>query len=103
MVYPNIFLEAIGLVGGVGIDVIFGILPGVLLIKYGRGNFRFFGYVIVICFSVVLAYELAQELGLLHIQPGCGILECQSRTKPFRINLFLSYLISGVSKFAEYG
>ncbi|MBT3257927.1 MAG: tryptophan/tyrosine permease [Deltaproteobacteria bacterium] len=69
LVYPNVFLDAIGLVGGVGIDLIFGILPGWLLIKYGRGKVRVLGYVIVACFSVVLIYELGQELGLLHIRP----------------------------------
>jgi len=56
-------------VGGVGIDLIFGVLPGMLLIKYGAGKVRFFGYVIVICFSIVLMYELGQELGMLHIHP----------------------------------
>ena len=69
LVYPDIFLDAIGFVGGVGIDLIFGVLPGMLLIKYGAGKVRFFGYVIVICFSIVLMYELGQELGMLHIHP----------------------------------
>ncbi|MCP4576060.1 MAG: tryptophan/tyrosine permease [Deltaproteobacteria bacterium] len=69
LVYPDVFLDAIGLVGGVGIDLIFGILPGGLLIKYGRGKVRVFGYVIVVCFSAVLMYELGQEFGLLHIHP----------------------------------
>ena len=69
LVYPDVFLDAIGLVGGVGIDLIFGILPGGLLIKYGRGKVRVFGYVIVACFCVVLMYELGQEFGLLHIHP----------------------------------
>ena len=69
LVYPDLFLDAIGFVGGVGIDLIFGVLPGMLLIKYGAGKIRFFGYVIVICFSIVLVYELGQELGLLHIHP----------------------------------
>ena len=69
LVYPDVFLDAIGLVGGVGIDLIFGILPGTLLIKYGRGKVRAYGYVIIICFSVVLMYELGQEFDLLHIHP----------------------------------
>ena len=69
LVYPDVFLDAIGFVGGVGIDLIFGVLPGMLLIKYGTGKIRFFGYVIVFCFSIVLMYELGQELGVLHIHP----------------------------------
>jgi len=69
LVYPDIFLDAIGFVGGVGIDLIFGILPGALLVKYGRGKVRTYGYIIIVCFSVVLMYELGQELGLFHINP----------------------------------
>jgi tyrosine-specific transport protein len=69
LVYPDVFLDAIGLVGGVGIDVIFGILPGALLIKYGTGKVRAIGVVIVLCFCVVLIYEMGQELGMLHIKP----------------------------------
>ncbi len=70
MVYPHLFLKAINTVGGVGIDLIFGILPGALLIKYNRGKKRAYGYFIVACFAVVLFYELGQELGLLHISPN---------------------------------
>ncbi len=62
-------LKAIELVGGVGIDIIFGILPGVLLIKYGRGTKRAFGCFIVACFTVVLFFELGQEFGFLAISP----------------------------------
>ena len=70
IIYPHLFLKAINVVGGVGIDLIFGILPGALLIKYNRGKKRAYGYFIVACFAVVLLYELGQELGLLHISPN---------------------------------
>ncbi|MCJ7683793.1 MAG: hypothetical protein MUO68_05815 [Desulfobacteraceae bacterium] len=69
IIYPDIFLKAIDLVGGIGIDLIFGILPGILLIKYCQGKKRAYGYFIVACFAVVLVYELGQEFGLLHIHP----------------------------------
>ena len=69
IIYPDLFLEAINVVGGVGIDLIFGILPGVLLIKYSQGKKRAYGYFIVVCFAIVLFYELGQESGLLHISP----------------------------------
>ena len=67
MIYPHLFLKAINAVGGVGIDLSFGILPGALLIKYSRGKKRAYGYFIVACFEGVLFYELDQELGLLLI------------------------------------
>jgi len=69
IIYPDVFLKAIDLVGGIGIDLIFGILPGILLIKYCQGKKRAYGYFIVACFAVVLIYELGQEFGMLHIHP----------------------------------
>lgn len=71
IVYPDIFLSALDVAGGVGINILFGILPGVLLIKYanGRAMHRWSGMVLVALFSIVLAIELGQEMGLLHISP----------------------------------
>ena len=42
VLFPNLFLQALNIVGGVGINTIFGILPGILLIKQGgpRPNAR---------------------------------------------------------------
>ena len=69
LAFPHIFLSAIGLVGGVGIDIIFGILPGVLLIKYKSGFLRYFGWFLVIVFAVVLIYELGAETHILNTHP----------------------------------
>lgn len=70
LVYPAIFLKALDVVGGVGIVVIFGILPGVLLAKQHRGKLRLAGIVLVAVFSVVLLYEIGQETGMLQIEPA---------------------------------
>ena len=69
ILYPAIFLKAIDLVGGVGIDIIFGILPGIILIKYGRGNWKAYGMVLVLIFAVILGYELVQEFHIFNIHP----------------------------------
>jgi tyrosine-specific transport protein len=69
MADPNLFLKAINIVGGVGIDLIFGILPGVLLIKYKTGMLRKLGWLLVVAFGAILILELGQEFGLLRIAP----------------------------------
>ncbi len=70
LVYPAIFLQALDVVGGVGIVIIFGILPGVLLARQHRGGLRLAGILLVAVFSVVLLYEVGQEAGLLKIEPA---------------------------------
>jgi len=71
LVYPDIFLIALNVAGGIGINILFGILPGVLLVKYGRPGTlkRIAGYVMIVAFALVLIVELGQEVGLLHISP----------------------------------
>jgi len=69
--YPNGFLAALNVVGGLGIGTLFGILPGVMLIKQGeRGSLkRLLGWAVVAFFVVVLVVELGQEMGMLKISP----------------------------------
>ncbi len=69
LIYPSVFLKALNLVGGVGIGLIFGVFPGVLLVKYSSRRGRLLGWVIVVAFAAVLVFELAQEFGLLQIHP----------------------------------
>ncbi|WP_027721094.1 amino acid permease [Maridesulfovibrio zosterae] len=71
LIYPDIFLVAINLVGGVGECIIFGILPGFIVWKYSpKGSFRqMTGMILIVCFASVLFIEMGQELGLLHISP----------------------------------
>lgn len=69
--FPNVFLEALDIVGGVGVGTLFGILPGMLLIKQGEpGSLKKkAGYGLVAFFLVVLVVEVMQETGMLHISP----------------------------------
>ncbi|MDC0336410.1 tryptophan/tyrosine permease, partial [Pseudodesulfovibrio sp.] len=69
--FPNVFLEALNIVGGVGVGTLFGILPGILLIKQGGPGsmMRKAGFGLVIFFLIVLIVEVMQELGMLHIHP----------------------------------
>ncbi len=70
--FPNVFLEALNIVGGVGVGTLFGILPGTLLIKQGEpgSTMKKAGYAIVIFFLIVLVVEVMQETGMLHISPN---------------------------------
>lgn len=71
ILYPNVFLSALNVAGGVGINILFGILPGVLLIKYAgdAGWKRIAGWAMIAVFGAVLLIEVGQEAGLLHISP----------------------------------
>jgi len=47
--FPNIFLKAIGIVGGIGIAILFGILPSIVFFIKTKSNplidnYSFFGY-----------------------------------------------------------
>jgi tyrosine-specific transport protein len=71
VLYPNVFLEALNVVGGLGVGTLFGILPGLLLIRQGApgSRRRLGGWVVLAFFSFVLLVETGQELGMLNISP----------------------------------
>jgi tyrosine-specific transport protein len=66
---PAIFLKAVNLVGGVGIDIIFGILPAVLVLKYAPRRWKWAGVVLGALFLIVLVVELGHEFGFLNLKP----------------------------------
>ncbi|MFC1461323.1 aromatic amino acid transport family protein [Verrucomicrobiota bacterium] len=81
LVYPGIFLKAMNIVGGVGIVVLFGILPSIIYLmrvrsfpdkssRPGQVGMLALGGAIMLLFGAFLVLELAQEFGLLHISPG---------------------------------
>ena len=81
--YPNLFLRALDLVGGVGISLLFGILPGVLLIRQARSSrARALGLVMVFCFLGILVFEIFQEAGLLRIDPETELWKAGLRLFP---------------------
>lgn len=69
--YPGIFLEALNVVGGVGIGTLFGILPGLLLVRQAEpgSRKRLIGYGVIAFFACILLIELGQEVGLLQLRP----------------------------------
>jgi len=69
--YPDLFLMALNIAGGVGIGIVFGILPGMMLIK-ARKAFKpglALGIGVMLFFLVTMGLELLQETGRLEIKP----------------------------------
>ncbi|QSH42469.1 aromatic amino acid transport family protein [Lentisphaerota bacterium ZTH] len=70
LIYPDIFLKAINVVGGVGIVTLFGILPCIIaFIKTRRRSVRIFSVVLLLLFSAVLLVQLGEDFGIIDIQP----------------------------------
>ena len=69
--YPDLFLIALNVAGGVGIGMVFGILPGMMLIK-ARKAYKpglALGIGVMLFFVVTMGMELLQETGRLEIKP----------------------------------
>jgi tyrosine-specific transport protein len=70
LLYPDIFLKAINVVGGFGIVILFGILPSIIAAMKARSfGGRALGTAMLVLFSLFLLAETAQETGLLKINP----------------------------------
>lgn len=71
LIYPDIFLKALDIVGGVGIVVLFGILPTLIVLMDNRRSLALrLVCLAALLFAVsILALELLQESGLLQLQP----------------------------------
>ncbi|GFK93238.1 Tryptophan-specific transport protein [Fundidesulfovibrio magnetotacticus] len=69
LVYPDIFLAVMNLVGGVGICLLFGVLPGLLTLRKAQGGAKLLAGAALACFAFILVFEMGQELGLTHIKP----------------------------------
>ncbi|XPV77468.1 MAG: aromatic amino acid transport family protein [Desulfovibrio sp.] len=71
LVYPDIFIKAMDIVGGIGINIIFGLLPAVLVWKYAGENktARYASVLLFLFFGFILGFEIMQEMGLTHISP----------------------------------
>ena len=81
LVYPEIFLVALSLVGGVGEDVLFALLPGIIIIKIAHSLIKkrerltlsrwmiTVGWIMVVLSTFVLLYVLGQKFGLINMAP----------------------------------
>ena len=69
--HPDLFLVALNVAGGVGIGMVFGILPGMMLIK-ARKAFKpglALGMGVILFFVLIMGLELLQETNRLEIKP----------------------------------
>ena len=70
LIYPDIFLKALNIVGGVGIVLLFGILPSIIGIKkFKSKKLKFLSVIMLILFASFFIIEICQEIGLLQIKP----------------------------------
>jgi len=71
LIYPDIFLKALDVVGGVGIVVLFGVLPTLITFtdRSKSANLRRLSFVAFLFALCILGLELMQEAGLIQLQP----------------------------------
>ena len=73
LVYPQIFLTMLNIVGGIGVVLLFGLLPALIYLRDGRSERQlgrqFIGLVLCGVFLVLIGLECCQELGLLQVHP----------------------------------
>ena len=72
LLYPDFFLEALNLTGGVCLVVLFGLLPALMACKPGRRGSKWKragGWTMIVLFSLALLLEIFQEAGWLVIDP----------------------------------
>jgi tyrosine-specific transport protein len=70
--WPDLFLAALNLVGGVGLGVLVGLAPAMILLRRGCAHWRLprrLGWLLLALFAAVMVLELSQEIGLFHISP----------------------------------
>lgn len=71
LVYPNLFMSALDLVGGFGVVILFGLMPSIILVMHAKNlPKRILGICLVILFVFCLALEVCQEAGVLPIKPN---------------------------------
>ncbi len=73
LLYPQIFLKMLNLVGGLGVMILFGLLPGLVFLRRALGEKnrtkQWLGLLLCLICVVLIGLECAQEAGLLQINP----------------------------------
>lgn len=85
LVYPDLFLVALDVSGGLGVALVFGIAPAVILLKTsgpGLTAKRLLGYGLLALFVALCLLEIAQEAGWLHLAPSMEHWTGASKTMP---------------------
>ncbi len=68
--FANIFLKALNIVGGIGLVLLFGILPTIIFYKKTSSKFGLFiSALFFIAFGFTLVITLLQTFGILHLHP----------------------------------
>lgn len=82
--YPDIFLKALNVVGGIGIITLFGILPAgiTLMNKSVSKGIKIVAVVTLIFAGSVLVVEVMQEVGMLQLQPNVEYNQVDFDTTP---------------------
>ena len=74
--FPNIFLKAINLVGGVGIVILFGILPSIIaFIKLKPKPLKVLSVIMALLFAAVLIFQISEECGFIKLTPKADHVE----------------------------
>jgi tyrosine-specific transport protein len=67
LICSNIFISIQDIIGGVGIAILFGILPGYILFKKTGIGGKTFAGILIIFFSFVFIFALLQQFGILDL------------------------------------
>ena len=71
--YPDLFLAALDISGGLGVALVFGISPAVILLRSGGAGLagkKFISYGLMVLFAALCLLEIAQEAGWLQLAPS---------------------------------
>lgn len=77
LIYPNIFLAALDVVGGIGEAMLFAVLPGLILARMARRNknkviattLTSIGYIVFALGVFVMLFVATEKLGITHLAP----------------------------------
>ncbi|MFP4169039.1 MAG: aromatic amino acid transport family protein [Desulfonatronovibrionaceae bacterium] len=72
LIYPDIFLSALDVVGGVGETILFIILPGYILLGMCRRKYYWgyvLGWIMLTLGALIAAYALLDKFGLIDLAP----------------------------------
>ena len=80
--FPGVFLKAIGVVGGVGIAILFGILPSILFyLKNKSPKKRILAITMALLFLSALCADLANDLGFINTDKAIAELKSAKRQR----------------------
>ncbi|MCP3943267.1 MAG: tryptophan/tyrosine permease [Desulfobacteraceae bacterium] len=76
LIYPNLFLKALAIVGGVGETILFAILPGLIMVKISHSKttsnhliLKIIGYIMTFIGIGVMCFVLGQKFGFFILNP----------------------------------